>query len=80
MSNPVEPPDKKPPQNKPSMDRLATKPFERNLALTKLGFGAGTLHAPMIENAASRLATCAASSATIMRISSRFISTQQPLR
>ncbi len=35
-------PDKKPPQNKPSMDRLATKPFERNLALTKLGFGAGT--------------------------------------
>ncbi|MDB5985468.1 MAG: AarF/ABC1/UbiB kinase family protein, partial [Nevskia sp.] len=35
-------PSKKPPQNKPSMERLATKPFERNLALTKLGFGAGT--------------------------------------
>jgi len=33
---------KKPPQIKPSMDRLATRPFERNLALTKLGFGAGT--------------------------------------
>jgi predicted unusual protein kinase regulating ubiquinone biosynthesis (AarF/ABC1/UbiB family) len=33
---------KKPPQIKPSIDRLATRPFERNLALTKLGFGAGT--------------------------------------
>jgi len=32
----------KPPQNKPSMDRLATRPLERNFALTKLGLGAGT--------------------------------------
>lgn len=27
---------------KPGMDRLKTRPFERNLALTKLGFGAGS--------------------------------------
>ena len=32
---------KKPPQDKPSIERLATRPFERNLALTKLGFYQG---------------------------------------
>lgn len=30
------------PARKPGMDRLKTRPFERNLALTKLGFGAGS--------------------------------------
>ncbi|WP_428312571.1 ABC1 kinase family protein [Hydrocarboniphaga sp.] len=32
----------RPPIRKPGMDRLKTRPFERNLALTKLGFGAGS--------------------------------------
>lgn len=32
----------RPQDRKPGLDRLKTRPFERNLALTKLGFGAGS--------------------------------------